>query len=223
MPISTPVESKTARCRVFSSSRTLPGQRCTLSARRDLGDRGRSGRLFACEYFLTKYCASSAMSALTLTQGRNLQIDHVQAEQQVLAEFSLTHRVSEIAVRCRDDANIDRHRTIATDAINDALLKRAQQLGLQPHIHLGNLVEQQRAPVRLFKLADTAGERSGEGAFFVSEQFLFEQIFGDFRAVYRNEWLLRSPAAAGGKRRPYFPSRAPFPRGPYPGPPPPHL
>src|SRR5262245_21496936 len=62
-PISTPIESRTARCRVFSSSRTLPGQRLALSARRASMERGRNGRLLACEYFLMKCCASSPMSA----------------------------------------------------------------------------------------------------------------------------------------------------------------
>ena len=63
MPISGPLESSTARCSVFSNSRTLPGQRCVLSARRASADSARTGMPFAAEYFLMKCCASSAMSA----------------------------------------------------------------------------------------------------------------------------------------------------------------
>ena len=48
------------------------------------------------------------------------------------------------------------HRLRAADAVDHALLDGAQQLGLQPHVHLGNFVEQQRAAVGFLELADAA-------------------------------------------------------------------
>ncbi len=71
----------------------------------------------------------------------------------------------------------------AADAVDLALLDRAQQLGLQPRIHLADFVEQQRAAVGLLELADAPRDGAGEGALLVAEQFGFQQVLGDRRAV----------------------------------------
>ncbi len=105
-----------------------------------------------------------------LAQRRDLQVHDVEAEQQVLAEGAFAHRLDQIAVRGRDDADVDRHRLGAADAVDHALLDGAQELGLQPHVHLGDFVEQQRAAGRLLELADAARDRAGEGALLVAEQ-----------------------------------------------------
>ena len=114
-----------------------------------------------------------------LAQRRDLQVHDVEAEQQVLAERALAHRLGQVAVRGGDDADVDRHRPGAADAVDHALLDGAQQLGLQPHVHLGDFVEQQRAAVRLLELADAARDRAGEGALLVAEQLGFEQVLRD--------------------------------------------
>ena len=59
-----------------------------------------------------------------------------------------------VAVGGGDDADVDRHRLAAADAVDQPLLDGTQELGLQPHVHLGNFVEQQRAAVRFLELAD---------------------------------------------------------------------
>ena len=71
----------------------------------------------------------------------NFQIHNVQAKQQILPECAVAHRVREIPVGCRDDANVDRHGLGAADAIDHALLNGAQQLGLQPHVHFRDFVQ----------------------------------------------------------------------------------
>ena len=116
-----------------------------------------------------------------LAQRRDFQIDDVEPEQQVLAEAAVAHRLGEIAVGGGDDADVDRHRPRAADAVDDALLDRAQQLGLQPHVHLGDFVEQQRAAVGLLEFADPPRHRAGEGALLVAEQFGFEQLSPGWR------------------------------------------
>jgi hypothetical protein len=77
----------------------------------------------------------------------------------------------------------------AADPVDHALLERAQELGLEAHIHLGDLVEQQRAAVGLLELADAPGDRAGEGALLVAEQLGFEERVGDRGAVHRDEGL----------------------------------
>src|SRR5262249_51746861 len=97
-PISAPIESRTARCSVFSSSRTLPGQRLVLSVRRASVDKGRNGKPLACEYFFDEVMRQLANVGRPFAQGWNLQIDHVEAEQQVLAEFAFAYGIGEVAV-----------------------------------------------------------------------------------------------------------------------------
>ena len=130
-----------------------------------------------------------------LAQRRDFQVHDVEAEQQILAEGAFAHRLGQIAVGGGDDADIDRHRPRAADAVDHALLDGAQQLGLQPHVHLGNLVEQQRAAVGLLEFADAARDRAGEGALLVAEQFGFEKRFRDRGAIDADERLLGAARA----------------------------
>jgi hypothetical protein len=64
-----------------------------------------------------------------------------------------------------------------------ALLDGAQQFGLQPHIHFGDFVEQQRAAGGLLEFSDSPRNRAGERALLMAEQFGFEQMLGDRRAI----------------------------------------
>jgi hypothetical protein len=143
-------------------------------------------------------------------QGRYLQVHDVEPEQEVLAEGAFAHGVGEVAVRRRDDADIDRHRPCAADAIDDALLDRAQQFGLQPHIHFGDFIEQQRAAGGLLELSDSARNRAGERALLVAEQFGFQQMLGDRRAIDRYERLLGAVGAGVDIARQHFLAGAGF-------------
>src|SRR5512143_531773 len=84
-PISRPLESSTARCNVFSSSRTLPGQRLVLSARRASTDSGRKGSPLAYEYLRMKCCASSPISAGRSRKGGICEL-HAQSCDPVLGD-----------------------------------------------------------------------------------------------------------------------------------------
>ncbi len=119
----------------------------------------------------------------------------VEPVEQVLAERAGAHRLAHVAVRGGEDADVHRYRLRSADAVDDALLERAQELGLEPHVHLGNLVEQQRAAVGFLELADPPRHRAGEGALLVAEQFAFQKCVGDGGAVHAHE-RLRAPGRA---------------------------
>ena len=53
-------------------------------------------------------------------------------------------------------------------------LNGAQQFGLQARVHFADLVQQQRAAIGLFELADAARDGAGEGALLMAEQFGFQ-------------------------------------------------
>ena len=81
----------------------------------------------------------------------------------------------EIAIRRRDDADVDLDRRRAADALELLLLEHAQQLGLKIEPHLGDFVEQQRSAVRALERAFDALDRAGERALLVTEQRALDQ------------------------------------------------
>ena len=78
------------------------------------------------------------------------------------------------------------------------------------HVHFGDFVEQQGAAVGLLELADAAAGGAGEGAFLVAEQFRFQQVFGDGRAVDGDERLFSARRAAVHVARQHFLAGAAF-------------
>lgn len=61
---------------------------------------------------------------------RDFYGDHGQAEEQVLAEFSGLHRVSQIVIGGGNDANVCVNGLRATDAVHDFFFEHAEQFGL---------------------------------------------------------------------------------------------
>ena len=83
-----------------------------------------------------------------------------------------------------DHAHIDREIFFAAaHALNGLVLQHAQKLGLRSQTDIADFVQENRAPVGLFESPDAAAGRAGEGAGFVPEQFAFEQVLRDGRAI----------------------------------------
>ena len=82
-----------------------------------------------------------------LVERRHLDVHDVQAVVEVLAELPADHQLLQIAVRGRDHAHVDRDRIGAADRADHVLLQHAQQLHLQAHRHVADLIEHQRAAV----------------------------------------------------------------------------
>ena len=94
------------------------------------------------------------MSLAPLAQRRHAHAHHRQAVVEILAEGAAVHLAHQIAVGGRDHAHVDGDHLRAADAADLALLERAQQLGLQLERQLADLVEEERAAVRLLEAAD---------------------------------------------------------------------
>ena len=69
----------------------------------------------------------------------------------------------------------------------DVPKRSTQKLDLHGRAQLGNLVEKDGAAVRQLKTPFLVPDRSREGAFDVAEKLAFEQVFGQGRAIDRNE------------------------------------
>src|SRR5262249_57515454 len=88
-----------------------------------------------------------------------------------------------------EDADVERDRAVSADAPDVGPLERAEELGLQREIEVADLVDEQRAPVRL--LEDALARRDGprERSALVAEELGLDEVRRDRRAVEHDERL----------------------------------
>src|SRR5579863_3776125 len=120
---------------------------------------------------------------LAFTQRSNVDRHDVQAVVKIFAKSALLERRAQVAVGRGDEAHIDLHRTGAAEALELALLQNTQQFHLRDRRYIANLIQEKRAFVCQFKFTRLAGYGSGERSFFETEQFTFQQILRNRRAV----------------------------------------
>ena len=90
-------------------------------------------------------------------------------------------------MRGGNDAHVDLDGVRVADALELPFLENAQQLGLQRRAHGSDLVQEQRALVRLLDASLAGADRPGKGAPCVTEQLGFEQRLRDRAAVQGHE------------------------------------
>ena len=185
-----------------------------VAQQQPLGDRGDGAIRHAIGFgiFAGEMMRQSANVLGPFAQGRNAQIDDIQAIQKVFAEGAVLDRFGQVPVGGGDDADIHLDRLGAADPVDFAFLNGAQQLGLQARIHFADFVQQQGAAIGFFKLANAPGNGAGKGAFLMAEQFGFQQIFRDGGAIDRNERLVVAQRFAMDIARQHFFTRAAFAR-----------
>ena len=122
------------------------------------------------------------------------------------------HPHLEILVSRGDDADVDLHRRLAADTIELAFGQHAQQARLQRRRHVADFVEKQGAAIRLLEAPPPLRIRARERAFFMAEQFRFQQVRGEGGGVERDEGLVRARAMAVQSSRHEFLARARFAR-----------
>ena len=140
-----PSASAAARASTLRSSRTLPGHglRLQVLERVALDD-----EIAAWRDVLEELLAEHGHVLGAIAQRREAQPDLREAEEEVLAEVSRVDLVAEIAVRRGDDAHVDLHRGVVTDAHDLVTLEHAQELRLERHRQLADLVDEDGAAGR---------------------------------------------------------------------------
>src|ERR1700737_4898000 len=118
-----------------------------------------------------------------LGQPRQRDGKHVEPVVEVFAQAPLADRAGKVAVGGRQHPHVERYVAGAADPSQLVLFDDSQKLGLQLGLHLGDFVEQQRAPVGELEASGAPLVGSGEGAALVAKQFAFEQALGQRRAV----------------------------------------
>ena len=136
----------------------------------------------------------------------------VQPVKQILAELARGDGGFQRLVRGGDDAHVHLERLVAADALERAGLQHAQNFRLRGGRHVADFVEENRAFVALLEFADALVGRAGERAFFVAEQFAFEQLFGNGGAIDGEERLLRCGRCDDKSRGRQVPCRCRFRR-----------
>ena len=120
--------------------------------------------------------------------------NHVQSIKEILTKRSLRSSLIEHSVRGRDDAHVHLNRLRSAHPFEFALLKHPEQLGLNLQGHITHLIEKQRARIRQLEASGLVLDRAGEGPPHVSEQFAFQQIGGQRRAIDGDHFFGRARA-----------------------------
>src|SRR5581483_4942737 len=122
-----------------------------------------------------------------LAERRDVEQDHVQAIVEVLAQDAFLEGLLQVAVRCRDDADVDRDRRRRAEALDLPLLERAEELRLEARVHLADLVEKEGAAVGLLEAADPPAVGARERALLVTEELRLEERLRHGGAVHLDE------------------------------------
>ena len=123
-----------------------------------------------------------------------MDLDHLQAMEQVLPEGARSHARGKIGVAGGDQAKVAADQARAADASKLALLQHAQELCLGLEGQVRDLVEEKGGAVRQLEDAHPPTVGAGEGAAFVAEELALEQRRRDGVAVHGDELPGRSVA-----------------------------
>ena len=105
-----------------------------------------------------------------LAQRGNIQCHHLQAIEEILPETPGLHLCAQVFVRRADQADVARNAGRATETFDAPLFDGSQHLGLSERVHVADLIQEERAPMRQLKLALALFARAREGALLMSER-----------------------------------------------------
>ncbi len=119
----------------------------------------------------------------TFPQRGQIERNHRQAVEQLLAEQALIHHLFHVPAGGRDEAHLNFDRFVAADRFHLLFLNGPQQLRLGLRRYFANFIQKDRPPLRLFQQTALGADRAGEGTLDMAEKFAFQQGFGEGAAV----------------------------------------
>ena len=129
-----------------------------------------------------------------LLQRREVDVEDVQAEVEVLAEAAALDLVLELAVRGADHAHVDRDLALAAQTAEPLLFEHAEELRLQLDGNLADFVEEERPAVGQLPGSEAPLLGAGEGSALVTEHLALDERGGNGRAVDGDERLVAARA-----------------------------
>jgi hypothetical protein len=136
-----------------------------------------------------------------LPQGRHLDLDHVDAIVEVLAEPLIAHHLLQVLVGRRQHPDVDFRLTGAADPAYSPLLKHPQQLHLHRRTGVADFVKKHRATVARLEQPLLGGDRAGKRSACMAEQLALEQLARHRPAIDRHERPLAPGAARMDRAR----------------------
>jgi hypothetical protein len=124
-----------------------------------------------------------------LAKRRHDNLDAVQPVEQIEPEAAALDEIRQRVIRRRDDPGVDLPRAGPADTLDRHFLDGAQQLGLRRRGEIRDLVEKQRAAMRVLEFA-APRSHARRDAILDPEQLRLEQRLDDRRAVDRDEGTL---------------------------------
>ncbi len=118
-----------------------------------------------------------------IAQRRQMNLDRVETEEQILPEPPGRDFGVEIGVGRRDQPDVRLSRARRSETLELTGLEHAQQLLLLAERHVGDLVEEQRAAIGHLESPDAILLGVGEGALHVAEELALEHPFGHAAGV----------------------------------------
>ena len=137
---------------------------------------------FAAE-FLEEVVSENINVIAAVAKRRYGERDGGDAEVKVFAKEFFADAGGEIAVGGDDDADVHVDGLRAANSFEAAFLEDPEKLGLAGQRELANFVKEESATLGEFDFANFAVAGSGEGAAFVTEEFVFNEAFGNGGAV----------------------------------------
>ena len=127
---------------------------------------------------------------IAILQWRQVDADDVEAIVKVLPEMGRLYVVFQIPVGSGDKPDVKGDGIDPPHPEELPLLDHPEELDLHRDGHVANLVQEYRAPIGGLQQTGFGLHRSGEGAFFMAEQFVGHQLLGKGAAVEGHEPLV---------------------------------
>ena len=131
-----------------------------------------------------------------LAQRRQLDVDHVDPVEEVLAESTLGDQLGQVIVGGQDHPGVDGEGLVAADLLELEVLEDAEQLDLHRGTGGADLVQENRAAVGLLELAHLLADRPGERPGHVPKQLALQQRLRQRPAGHLDKRLVPPGAAA---------------------------
>ena len=125
----------------------------------------------------------------TLTQRRQVHLEHRKAIEQIFTETPFGYLFRQIAVGCRNDTHVDACRLGIAYLDIFARFEDAQQLRLQFKGHLTDFIQEDSPVVRFLKKPFLIFQRPRKRTCLVPEHLALQQFLAERGTVHRNEIL----------------------------------
>ena len=143
------------------------------------------------EFFEEMFCEEHDIGS-SVMEGGEVDGEDVESIVEVFAEFSFFHEFFEVAAGCGDESDIDFDFVVASDAGEGSFLDESEEFDLDRLAEVADFVEEEGSSVCGFCATASGIDCAGEGAFFVPEEFAFDEVVGEGCAVDADERFIFS-------------------------------